>query len=57
MSLLMCVANSGYEYAQKASKDLKSKRDSDKTFQNDLLKNARIDIQQIEDVIYLPDSA
>jgi hypothetical protein len=53
----MCVANSGYEYAQKASKDLKSKRASDKTFQNDLLKNARIDIQQIEDVIYLPDSA
>ena len=50
-------ANSGYEYAQKASKDLKSKRASDKTFQNDLLKNARIDIQQIEDVIYLPDSA
>lgn len=46
-------ANSGYEYAQKASKDLKSKRDSDKTFQNDLLQNARIDIQQIEDVIYV----
>jgi hypothetical protein len=43
-------ANSGYEYAQKASKDLKSKRDSDKTFQNDLLQNARIDIQQIEDI-------
>lgn len=41
-------ANSGYEYAQKASKDLKSKRESDKTFQSDLLRNARIDIQEID---------
>ena len=34
------IANSGYEYAQKASNDLKSRRDSDKDFQRGILKNA-----------------
>lgn len=43
-------ANSGYEYAQKASKDLKSTRDSDKSFQNDILKNAYCDIQTLEEL-------
>ena len=43
-------ANSGYEYAQKASKDLKSTRDSDKSFQSDILKNAYCDMQTLEEL-------
>ena len=31
----------GYEYAQKASKALESKRESDTSFQNEILENAK----------------
>ena len=46
------IANSGFEYAQKASIDLKSKRESDKPFKEVILKNASCDtIQNIQEVI------
>ena len=44
------IANSGYEYAQKASKDLKSRRESDKDFKRSILKNAACH-GSIQDVI------
>ena len=46
------IANSGYEYAQKASKDLKSRRESDKDFQRDILENAAChgSIQDVTDI-------
>ena len=46
------IANSGYEYAQKASKDLKSRRESDKDFKRGILKNAAChdSIQDVTDI-------
>ena len=46
------IANSGYEYAQKASKDLKSRRESDKDFKRSILKNAAChgSIQDVTDI-------
>ena len=46
------IANSGYEYAQKASKDLKSRRESDRDFQRDILENAAChdSIQDVTDI-------
>lgn len=46
------IANSGYEYAQKASKDLKSRRESDKDFKRGILKNAacHASIQDVTDI-------
>jgi hypothetical protein len=40
------MANSGFEYAQKASVDLKSKRESDQPFKQTILQNASCDILQ-----------
>ncbi len=46
------IANSGYEYAQKASNDLKSRRESDKDFQRSILKSAacHASIQNVTDI-------
>ena len=46
------IANSGYEYAQKASKDLKSRRESDKDFQRGILTSAacHASIQDVTDI-------
>ena len=45
------MANSGFEYAQKASKDLKSKRLSDQPFKETILQNASCDtIQNIKEL-------
>ena len=45
-------ANSGYEYAQKASNDLKSIRESDEYFKKEILQHASHDIlQNIEEII------
>lgn len=46
------IANSGYEYAQKASKDLKSCRESDKDFKCGILKNAacQASVQDVADI-------
>jgi len=40
------MANSGFEYAQKASIDLKSKRESDQPFKQTILQNASCDMLQ-----------
>jgi uncharacterized lipoprotein YddW (UPF0748 family) len=46
------IANSGFEYAQKASVDLKSKRESDQPFKQTILKNASCDtIQNIQEIV------
>ena len=45
-------ANSGYEYAQKASNDLKSIRESDEHFKKEILQHASRDIlQNIEEMV------
>ena len=45
------MANSGFEYAQKASMDLKSKRLSDQPFKETILQNASCDnIQNIKEL-------
>jgi hypothetical protein len=40
------MANSGFEYAQKASVDMKSKRESDQLFKQTILQNISCDILQ-----------
>jgi cell division protein FtsB len=46
------MANSGFEYAQKASVDLKSKRESDQPFLETILKNASCDtIQNLQEIV------
>ena len=46
------IANSGFEYAQKASVDLKSKRESDQPFKQTILQNASCDIlQNIQEIV------
>ena len=45
------IANSGFEYAQKASRDLKSNRESDQPFKQTILTNASCDhIQNIQEI-------
>ena len=51
-SFIDVFANSGYEYAQKASNDLKSIRESDEHFKKEILQHASRDIlQNIEEII------
>ena len=46
------IANSGFEYAQKASVDLKSKRESDQPFKRTILQNASCDtIHNIQEIV------
>ena len=45
------MANSGFEYAQKASADLKSKRESDQPFKQTILQNASCDIQNVKEIV------
>ena len=46
------MANSGFEYAQKASVDLKSKRESDQPFKQTILQNASCDtIQSVKEIV------
>ena len=40
-AFINAIGKMGYEYAQKASKDLESKRESDTSFQNEILENAK----------------
>ena len=50
--LINVIANSGFEYAQKASVDLKSKRESDQPFKQTILQNASCDIlQNIQEIV------
>ncbi len=47
------MANSGFEYAQKASNDLKSKRESDQPFKETILQNASCGtLQDIQEISY-----